>query len=1804
MNGGGIGAWDTSTQNWWDGSKDVAWNNANNEVAFFGGKTGTVNLSTGITASAVQFGGAGYSITGNTLTLAGGTGSISVAGVVDSIGSVIAGSTGLQLSGGGTLFLTSANTYTGGTTIGGGTLTLSNQPLPAGSVVINSNATLEYADSTGVTQAAAITISGGGTLLKSGAGILTFGSGAGGNINWQLGAGALIDVEGGILLGGSNIKDVWTSNLSDLTIAAGATFNGVEANVRVNAVSGSGTLASGYAVSAGYSTFTLGVNNGSGTFLGNIVDDDASQDFIANLTKVGTGTEVFSGVNSYSGGTNINGGTLSLGSADAIDETKGISFGGGTLQFSANNTSDYSYLFSTAGNQVISIDTNGQDVDFAHPLTSPGGSLTKLGSGTLTLSGANTYTGATTVNNGALTFSNQPVPSTSISIAEGATLEYAIPTGNTVSQGSTSANTTTTITGGGTLLKSGAGALVFGVGGGGNIDWQLQANADGTHALIDVDGGNLTGGSNILDNWTSNHSDLNIASGAIFNGVEANVVVNALTGTGILASGYAVSAGYRTFTIGVDNGSGTFSGNIIDEDPSQDFIANLTKVGTGTEVLSGLNTYSGSTTISGGTLQIGNGGATGSLGTGLVIDNGSLAFNRASNLTVANPISGSGTLTQNGTGALILTGANSYTGNTTINVGTLQIGNGGAVGSLGTGPVADNSKLAFDLSSSPTVANVISGSGSLTQSGSGTLTLSGGNSYSGGTTISTGILHLGAANVLPGDVTDNAALDLGGFNDTIGAVSGNGTVTNNSSGTAILSVGSTNNNGAFTGAIQNGSGAVALTKTGTGTQILAGNNSYSGNTTISAGILQIGNGGATGSLGNGAVTDNSSLVFALSSDSTVVNVISGSGSLLETAGGTLVFAGANSYSGGTIISQGTLQLNNVTAAGSGSITLGDAKTGSSAVTLSANVASGNFANPIVVSNQGAGVASLRGDQNFLTYSGTLTLNRLTTIDGNATDRFGISGSITGSVGTLTINAPRVTLDETAANANNFAGNVAIDAASTLQMNSPFGLTFNNDVTANGTLQLVVGAGNTATIGALSGAGFLTGDTGGGHYASTLSLGGDNNSGTFLGVITNDQASAGDTLAIVKAGSGAETFSGVNTYGGSTTISSGTLLQGAVGALPSGDVTVNGTLDLHGNSAVLGALNGSGIVTSSAAGAVTLSVGSTNSSGSFSGLVQNGSGAVALTKVGTGTQALTGASSYSGATSVLGGLLLAGGDVLPNTNGPLGNSSSAVAIGASSGSAGAAIYLGAANTFGRPITIQAGSTGVATVGGQNTSGIARFTGALALEKNVVLSDTAGGAAQFTGGFSGPASFSTVGGVSVAPSFSVTAAPAASAFGQSVAFTMTLSAPTNVTPSGTVTFLDGTTLLGTATLNAGSASISTSTLAPGLHTIAADYNGDAEFLATTSSTTETVSETSTTTAVAAAPTASVFGQNVTLTATVSVVAPGTGTPTGAITFLDGSATLGTVNLSNGSASLSTSALTVANHTITASYSGDGNFGASSNTVSVPVSQATTTTALVAVPTTSVFGQAVSFTATVLAAAPGAGMPTGTVTFKDGSTILASAALNGSGMATFTTSSLSVASHTITASYSGDGSFLVSSASAGESVSQANTTTTVTAGPAPSVVGQTVTITATVRAVAPGSGTPTGTATVLDGTAPLGTVALSGGSATWTTSALALGGHTITVDYSGDGNFVLSNGSASEAVGQANTASHLGRPLDQCSRPIRYLHGECPRDSAGQRNADRRGDVHGQWHTREHHDARWLRRGNVYYGRSQRRQACHHR
>jgi hypothetical protein len=283
---------------------------------------------------------------------------------------------------------------------------------------------------------------------------------------------------------------------------------------------------------------------------------------------------------------------------------------------------------------------------------------------------------------------------------------------------------------------------------------------------------------------------------------------------------------------------------------------------------------------------------------------------------------------------------------------------------------------------------------------------------------------------------------------------------------------------------------------------------------------------------------------------------------------------------------------------------------------------------------------------------------------------------------------------------------------------------------------------------------------------------------------------------------------------------------------------------------------------------------------------------------------------------------------------------------------------------------------------------------------------------------------------------------SVYGQSVTFTATVTAkaPGSGTPTGTVTFMDGNSVLASnVSLTGGKATYSTSALAAGTNSITVQYSGDGNFLGSTSSAlTQTVNQAATTTTVKSSVNPSVYGQSVTFTATVTAKAPGSGTPTGMVTFMDGSNAIGTGTLAIvggvDQATFTTSSLSVAAHSITAVYGGDTNFTTSTSSVlTQTVKQAATTTTLTSSLNPSTFGQSVTFTATVAPVSPGAGTPTGSVTFYDGATSIATVTLTG-GVATFTTSTLTVGTHSIKAVYGGDANFKTSTSAVLKQVVQA--------------------------------------------------------------------------------------------------------------------------------------------------------------------------
>jgi len=357
------------------------------------------------------------------------------------------------------------------------------------------------------------------------------------------------------------------------------------------------------------------------------------------------------------------------------------------------------------------------------------------------------------------------------------------------------------------------------------------------------------------------------------------------------------------------------------------------------------------------------------------------------------------------------------------------------------------------------------------------------------------------------------------------------------------------------------------------------------------------------------------------------------------------------------------------------------------------------------------------------------------------------------------------------------------------------------------------------------------------------------------------------------------------------------------------------------------------------------------------------------------------------------------------------------------------------TAGTPtgtVTFLDGGSSIGTATLDSTGAGSFTTSALAVGTHTITASYSGDS-NFNANTSSP--FTQIVNLDV-PLVAVNASPNPSVFGQPIVVTATVSAtaPGSGTPTGTVTFLDGLTSLGTANLVNGQASFTVATLTTGLHSLMATYGGDGSFSQNSGVAAQTVSKASTTASLSSSANPSIINQSVTFTATVNAVAPGAGAPTGSVTFSDGSTTLGSASLVNGQASLTTSTLAVGSHSITASYGGDGNFNSSSSSLGQTVNKASTATSLSSSANPSAIGQLVTFTATVNVVAPAAGTPTGTVTFSDGSTTLATVALSSSGIATFNTSTLAVKSHLITAVYSGDDNFNGSTGSLTQNVQYA--------------------------------------------------------------------------------------------------------------------------------------------------------------------------
>lgn len=356
-------------------------------------------------------------------------------------------------------------------------------------------------------------------------------------------------------------------------------------------------------------------------------------------------------------------------------------------------------------------------------------------------------------------------------------------------------------------------------------------------------------------------------------------------------------------------------------------------------IANGASLGSGTLTFSGGTLDV---SSSTSLRQSLVASGGAatIQVDNDATLTLSGVISGAGSVVQRGNGTLSLTGSNTYSGGTDVQSGTLSVASSTALGAsdvsfadgtrwllAGNGIDIGNrvnlsGHVAVDVAAG--TSDSLSGSiedghqaGVLTKTGAGTLVLDGVNGYTGGTVVQSGGLgvtsaaSLGTGNVSLADGTHLAlignGIDLG--NQLL--IAGNASV--------AVDTGTSNSLG---GAIDDRSQAGALTKTGGGTLVLHGASGYSGGTTISAGVLQLGNGGTSGSV-FGNIIDNATLALDHSDDLTFGNDVGGSGAVVQRGSGTVTLTGNNSYAGGTVVQSGGLGVTSSASLGTGSVTIAD-----------------------------------------------------------------------------------------------------------------------------------------------------------------------------------------------------------------------------------------------------------------------------------------------------------------------------------------------------------------------------------------------------------------------------------------------------------------------------------------------------------------------------------------------------------------------------------------------------------------------------------------------------------------------------------------------------------------------------------------------------------------------------------------------------------------------------------------------------------------------------------------------------------------
>ena len=829
----------------------------------------------------------------------------------------------------------------------------------------------------------------------------------------------------------------------------------------------------------------------------------------ATLTGTsGFGNVKLGGENTHTGGTQLVGGEILL-NADSAFGAVPASPDADNIRVASSGWLRALAATTIHANRGIEITSGTLTLDGVPATLTVAGGISGTGTvstpvnngGLVILTGTNTFTGAVEINNGALRADD------GVGLSPNANLRFGSADGTL----------------GGFLETQGSFTRPLGTGAG-EVQWNGAVFVAGTYTPyfsggFSAVGGPLTvalGGAGSPQTFTWNTATVPTTSRLILQSTNATDPLTWLNPVDLAGA-------TRTIQVASTTQPATLAGVVSN--------GSLTKAGAGALVLSAANTYTGATTVSAGTLQVGAGGTTGSLAPGSAVSLGAgtvrLVFNRTDDYggPFSNPISGSGGVTVSA-GALALTGANTYSGGTTINAAAVEFSTG-ALGSSGSITLAGGtlrwaSGTTQDLSSrlvlsgglpvsvdtngnAVTLATAFGSSAAagLQKVGPGTLTLSGANTFTGSTSVAGGTLVLGNALALQGsplDTTGIGAVQLatGITAPTLGGLAGGvdlATKITSGYGSATgLTLNVASGTTSYSGAIADGAAGTTLTKGGAGVQELSGTNTYAGLTTIANGRLRIASAGGLGGTAAGTKVVGAGTANLMGLELAAGVTVTGEALELDGAAGraTLFLNDSSTWAGDIAFTNGT-SFNAIQIAGTGV-----------AITGTISAAGTYSGGALGVGLRGAGEA---------TVSGPITA-------GSNTVEFGRDGS----TWILT-------------NTGNTMGSASIWTGGTLR---------------------------------IGGAGQLNG----GSYSGTIV-----NRSRFEYASSADQQISGvisSSGTVVKDGPGTLTLSAVNTYSGATTVTGGTLLvNGAL--LSTSSLTVSAGATLGGSGRIATTIAGAGLV---------------------------------------------------------------------------------------------------------------------------------------------------------------------------------------------------------------------------------------------------------------------------------------------------------------------------------------------------------------------------------------------------------------------------------------------------------------------------------------------------------------------------------------------------------------------------------------------------------------------------------------------------